>query len=320
MDRTTARKIIGSPFFSVPLMFVLTALKFYGVGGEVIGKLCLVGAWLVGVAGVVFSEWLWNRSIRDKIFISIMSSVAFGAMLFALNNWALAHRPDSPKVAEVTVTPAPALRSPSPTPPAIPLSAAKPRQPKPLPTPKVLRDPRYATVTDANAVAEKIENVGDDCKQQIIAQMVASAQRQAHGIPAKDSDDIGAMRARDIRKYEQERYQKNYMEEALSLRASMLELIPDISLYGLDTTFSEREYRGALFDFDYKAIAENLRKLAVAYKAKLDSMPSAEASQNRFLAQVVRQALRSPKCDSRAQLPSQGLRAASCAPGRSCNT
>ena len=150
MDRTTAKRTLGSVFISLPLMFILTALKFYGVPGEGIGELCFLGAWLVGVAGIVFSEWLWERAVCDKVFVGISIAIVWGLALYGLNNWAMAHRPETPKIAGVTIAPAPAPkpRSSSPTPPSNtkPLTA-KPHLPKssaPLASPALLPAPQLS--------------------------------------------------------------------------------------------------------------------------------------------------------------------------------
>jgi hypothetical protein len=154
--------------------------------------------------------------------------------------------------------------------PSQPLAAP----PKPPPA-KPKSDPRLATVIAANELADKIKNVGADYSQQIRAEGAASGKRKMQGIPAKESDDYAVMRMNAISKYERERYEKNYLQEALDLRAKMLELIPDVPFVGLDTTISQDLYRRPVNGFGYTAVGENLRSLANSYRAKVSAKPSA---------------------------------------------
>ena len=72
MDRTTAKRTLGSVFISLPLMFILTALKFYGVPGEGIGELCFLGSLAGGccwncVLRVAVGESRLRQGIRRNI-------------------------------------------------------------------------------------------------------------------------------------------------------------------------------------------------------------------------------------------------------------
>ena len=127
MDRTAGKRFLGSIFLTLSLTLIFQALRSFGVVSVAVGELCLIGAWFVGITGIVFSEWIWDRPIRDKIFIALMGAIVYGALLSGLNNWAMAHRPEAPKTAQVSenVTPGPQAQRANPKP-----SMAKPRQPK----------------------------------------------------------------------------------------------------------------------------------------------------------------------------------------------
>jgi len=93
MNHTLVKRIVGSAFVVLVITFVVAGLQFYGVISMALGRICFFFAWWIGVAGIVFSEWLWQRRRRDKIAVGLSAALILGLCLFRLDGWAKAHGP-----------------------------------------------------------------------------------------------------------------------------------------------------------------------------------------------------------------------------------
>lgn len=165
--------------------------------------------------------------------------------------------------------PMPATESATPTQPTntapAPAPSPKPNPPKPKP------DPRLAVLKEANDLAEKIDNIGDDYNMQLEREI----DKQSHLPPeiAPHEKPFSDMRMDQIRNYERKRYADDYEKRAIAVRLQMLEEIPDIPPDSLNTAEAHWTYENPFNGLGFKEVAKNLRDLAAAYKAKI--MPSA---------------------------------------------
>ena len=137
-------------------------------------------------------------------------------------------------------------------------------------------DARLALVNEANDLADKIDNIGNDYSAQI------EAEREKQGQLAPDiavhEKPFSNARQDQIREYERNRYATLYRDRAIAVRAKMLEEIPDIPPYPSTTTEAHWFYETPFTGLGFKEVAKNLRDLASAYKAKIEApAPSASA-------------------------------------------
>jgi hypothetical protein len=112
MNHSLLKRIVGSAFVVLVVTFLIAGLQFYGVISIALGRICFLIAWFIGVAGIVFSEWLWQRRIRDKIVVGISAAFIFGLCLFFLDKWAKANGPTTNAAPEATSA---TSATPSPT-------------------------------------------------------------------------------------------------------------------------------------------------------------------------------------------------------------
>jgi hypothetical protein len=143
-------------------------------------------------------------------------------------------------------------------------------------------DLRMDTVAEANSLAGKIENIGNDYEMQILGEIAkqlkleaeqrqAVAAAKARGLPppihdlAAEEHPFSELRKDEIRKYEIDRY-NSIRDRALSLRSKMLENIPDIPMMGdLNSEGNTFTYKFPTHATGLKDVAKNLRELAAAY-------------------------------------------------------
>jgi hypothetical protein len=128
---------------------------------------------------------------------------------------------------------------------------------------------RLAVLNEANDLAEKIDNIGDDYMAQIQAEM--HKQSQLAPDIAEHEKPFSDIRENQIRDYEGNRYATLYREKAIAVRAKMLEEIPDIPPYSMPTSEVHWVYESPSNGLGFKEIAQNLRELALAYKRKIEA-------------------------------------------------
>jgi hypothetical protein len=73
--------------------FVIAGLQFYGVIDMALGRICFVVAYLIGLGGIAFSEFLWDKEVSTKVFVAVIAATVWSAALFSLDVWARKHVP-----------------------------------------------------------------------------------------------------------------------------------------------------------------------------------------------------------------------------------
>jgi hypothetical protein len=91
MNHTLLKKVVSSAIVVMVLTFLIAGLEFYGVTNVGLGRLCFVGAWVLSVGGLVFSEWLWSRSLKFRIAVGVLYAISCFAALIELDDWARLH-------------------------------------------------------------------------------------------------------------------------------------------------------------------------------------------------------------------------------------
>lgn len=217
MDRTNAKRLLGSIFFTLTLTLIFQALKSYGVVSVIVGELCLVGAWLVGIIGLVFSEWTWNRSVREKIFITTIGAVIYGVVLLEFNDWAMAHRPEVNRAASVSAS------APIPTPAPPPVAPTRHHSEQPS-------DPRIALVRNARVMADQLIGLTRHFEQ-TVSRLEKEYGNEAEGKPDEYTrEHIEPFFRHDLqeaREYEQNRYEHEFKAQAIDLRHKLMRAATD---------------------------------------------------------------------------------------------
>jgi hypothetical protein len=143
-------------------------------------------------------------------------------------------------------------------------------------------DPRLAVVEEANDLANKIQNIGDDLSVQITAehQRLIDLQSRWGQARAESERPFVLMSIDDIHAMEMQRYEHNYEKRALAVREKILAEIPDVpikldpnSSSTINTMTVSFMYTHPTNPNGYRMVARNLRDLAFAYKAKITATP-----------------------------------------------
>jgi hypothetical protein len=134
---------------------------------------------------------------------------------------------------------------------------------------RVGADARLAVVNEANDLAEKIDNIGNDYSTQIEAE--GRKQQRLAPDDAEHEKSSSDARVDQIRDYERKRYATLYRDRALAVRAKMLEEIPDIPPYSGTTTEAHWIYENPFIGQGFREVAKNLRELALAYQVKIEA-------------------------------------------------
>jgi hypothetical protein len=126
MDHTLFRRFLGSAIVVVMLSLVIAGLQFYGVINMALGRFCFESVWIIGVGGIIFSEWVWKKKFGLKLVIGVAASAVLGIGIYCLDAWAKTHgslaSPSAPPVAQNT-----AQANPSQTPAAAPADSKWPK-------------------------------------------------------------------------------------------------------------------------------------------------------------------------------------------------
>ncbi len=145
-------------------------------------------------------------------------------------------------------------------------------------------DPRLATVAEANDLADKIQNIGDDLETQVIAEQKRLRDLSADPARGKSEQPFTQLRIQEIHKAEMQRYVTKYRARALAIREKITDEIPDVPYRVVNGTIqpssitlngfeAEGEYQNPTNWSGYWSVAANLRDLANAYNAKIASTP-----------------------------------------------
>jgi hypothetical protein len=104
MDHTLLRRFLGSSIVVVMLSLVIAGLQFYGVINMALGRLCFELVWVIGVVGIIFSEWVWKKKLWLKVVVGSVASAALGIGIYCLDAWAKTHgaptSPSTPQIAQ----------------------------------------------------------------------------------------------------------------------------------------------------------------------------------------------------------------------------
>jgi hypothetical protein len=156
----------------------------------------------------------------------------------------------------------------SPTPPPPP----RPRAVSPKP---YTAEPKPTLISEVNSLADEIANLSEDSEKQYAVARGAVPS----GVDSTTARNYVIGQMQQIDRAESERYHREFMESALSLREQMLKLIPDIPLRSpdgedlhLNTIVAKDFYEHPPeATFTYRVIANNLRELAESYGDKTAS-------------------------------------------------
>jgi hypothetical protein len=103
MDHTLFRRFLGSAIVVVMLSLVIAGLQFYGVINMALGRFCFELVWIIGVGGIIFSEWVWKKKLWLKLVVGSVASAVLGIGIYCLDAWAKTHgSPVSPSVPLIT--------------------------------------------------------------------------------------------------------------------------------------------------------------------------------------------------------------------------
>ncbi|MGA2635803.1 MAG: hypothetical protein ABSF16_16330 [Terracidiphilus sp.] len=117
MDHTLLKRLLGSGIVVAMLALIIAGLQFYGVINMALGRSCFLAVLSIGVAGIVFSEWVWKQNIWLKIAVGFVASLVLGIGIFWLDTWAKTHGSEQSTAAAMPASPP--ASSPIPfTPPA----------------------------------------------------------------------------------------------------------------------------------------------------------------------------------------------------------
>ena len=126
MDRTLVAKIVGSAFVVFIFAAAVAGLQFYGVIAMTLGLICFGVVWVIGLAGLLFSEWFEQKEVRTKVFVGIFAASMWSVAVYSLNAWGWRHSPlnaparvqeakaDSPTANEHNLNSQPKKRKPNP--------------------------------------------------------------------------------------------------------------------------------------------------------------------------------------------------------------
>jgi hypothetical protein len=132
---TLLKRIAGSAILILLLTCLIASLTFYGVIDVGLGRLFLILVFILGVGGVIFSEWLWKQDLAIKIVVGVVVCIVWAFALIKLDGWARSHGPMHEDTTTQTTKPLEAQPSEpgksSPPAPA-PKQIARPVAPKPL--------------------------------------------------------------------------------------------------------------------------------------------------------------------------------------------
>ena len=93
--RIILKRCAGSAIVALMFAFLIAALTTYGVINVGAARLFLLGLFVLGVGGIVFSEWLWSKAVATKIMVGVLVSIVWGVALIRLDQWARSHGPAS---------------------------------------------------------------------------------------------------------------------------------------------------------------------------------------------------------------------------------
>ena len=88
LDHTLVKRIVGSALVVFIVTLLIAALTFYGVINMALARLCLILVFLLGVGGIVFSEWVWSQDRKMKIWVGIGATIVWAISLVGLDRWA----------------------------------------------------------------------------------------------------------------------------------------------------------------------------------------------------------------------------------------
>lgn len=191
---TTGKRVLSSAILALLVMLLIAALQFYGVVSALIGKVCLILIWLIGVIAVLSSARVHRLGWRGKVLTLIASAIPFAVCLIWLNAWATRHGQPIQQVVAPSLKPPsvpPREIQPNPTPSDIPVRKPKvdkrptiqksfqPEKREPSPPSDHAAQPSSVTpielsasIVDPTTPAIVIENSGDDLAENVTWELV----------------------------------------------------------------------------------------------------------------------------------------------------